>query len=267
MTLSQIRIENEEYMRRLHTESPALARKRQQAAAEAAERQRQAQAEQDEFKTREAKLLAARQARLTSEALEALSPSERKAYNAQYGQVATVRRLAEQAQAEALSKWEAEEHARQFDELTAWQKTRGVRSSRDDWEKIFELDSAGKQRAQARQEARRRRELEAEAFASEADRIVQSLDDEERAILKRLLKEQPSELEQIEAFIAEHRNQIAEVTDSRTLYRMAAEQMAQPRQKEYVPPTSEIESVTSSRTLYAMAERDAEQAKSKRKAR
>jgi hypothetical protein len=213
------------------------------------------QASQQAYKAREAQLLSLRQDRLTKEAYESLTPAEQEEYQALYNPVAQIRRLVQQAKDQADAEWMRAENERQWESLQAWRKSQSVNPGSSQTKKIFELSEEGVRLAEARLKARQKRELEAEAEEGERRRITKSLDESEMKILAGLLQEMPSELEQIEDFIAEHRNPIAEIDDPKTLYRLANNPPK--RDEPYIPPTSEIANVTSSRTLYKMHQRDA----------
>lgn len=232
-------------------------------------RQRTGEPEKDYDAERVKELEQLRLARLTREALADLSSEELAEYQRENNPVAVVTRLAEIAKREVDENWLRDEQERYQEALVKWRKSRGKIKITDQaghtWEQdapmshndeaklIAELTEAGNQRAQERLAARERRMLEAEASSDDLTRILAGLDADERAVVKRLVAEQPSELERIQQWKAEHRNPIADIDDTATLYRLATQK---PKREEWIPPTSDIENIDSSKTLYKMAARD-----------
>lgn len=206
-----------------------------------------------------------RESRLTREAYQDLTNEERQQFDRENNPISLLRAVAEQAQQEADSEWQAAEQQRQFDAWIEWRKKHNPKvEGRAETELTYKLDAEGKERESSRLAQRAKRQLEAEAEPDEARRLVASLGTDEQAVFIRLLEQQPTRLEQIERWKAEHRNPIADIDDAGTLYRLANNPPK--RDKPYIPPTSEIANVESSRTLYQMHERDVA-AKSKQKVR
>lgn len=220
-------------------------------------------------------LEAMRQERLTREAFESLTPEEREQFNSLYGPLAITKKLAAEAVAEADSRWKQAEQERQRAALIEWRKGLTKVKMRDqeghEWEessvtrkeenkKIMELHAEGEQRAQARLAARAKRELEAEVKSNDVERIVAAMTEDERKIAQRLYSEQPSLLDHIQSFIAEHRNPIENIDNPTELYRLANQK---PKVEEYVPPLSDIDKVNDTKTLYKMAARQIKSAGAK----
>ena len=214
---------------------------------------------------RNQELEAKRQARFTREAWESLTPKERAEFESRYGGNATLKRLAELAKREVDEHWSQAETKRQDDELTAWMQDpeQRIKYKENHYQMLFDLAEQGNQRAQERQRARERRELEAELFDDDLRRIWAGLDQEEQAVVQRLMEAQPSKLEQIQKFKAEHgENPIKNIDDSQTLYRLATEK---PKREKWVEPIENIDNVNDPHMLYEMANKQMQEQKEVRK--
>ena len=241
----------------------------QVAAIARAMRSRSSEPEPDYEAERVKELEQLRQARLTREALADLSPDELAAYQRENNPVAIIQRLAELARREVDEHWLRDEQERQQEALVQWRKSRGKIkvtdqsghtweqnapiSANDEAKMLAEFHLAGSQRAQERLAARERRMLEAEAHSDDVTRILTGLDQDERNVVKRLLAEQPSEIERIQQWKADHRNPIADIDNTATLYRLATQKA---KREEWIEPTSNIENVDNPKMLYKMAARD-----------
>lgn len=211
--------------------------------------------------------------RLEREEWESLTPTERVEFESQYGPLTTLKRAVAHARRESDEHWMKSEQESQHNALIEWRKSKGTIKITDQqghtWEqespisqsdvsrKIAELSQAGGTRAEARLQARQRRELASEAHDNDIDRIWATLDADEQKIVRRILGQQPSELEKLQNFKAANRNPIEGIDDARTLYRIANQ--GPQRAEEWVEPESNIENVTDPKMLYKMARRQIEE--------
>ena len=157
----------------------------------AEQQQRQAEAER-------ARLQALRDERLLVESYEGLSAEQKVEFDRLTNDSAAVIRLVEKARAEVEAGFNADNDAQRNTEFAAW-RTKHLNASQ--WELHNGLEEVKKAHAERKAEwekSRSERALQAEVHSDPAKRLVSSLDKAEKAVLTRLLNEQPSALQIIQ---------------------------------------------------------------------
>ena len=165
-----------------------------------------------------------REERLLRETWKSLSPDQRAEFEKTQGHTATIRRLAAEARRLADEDFEKRETQGRNEEYEKgrWQGNPDRnRLPGANYDKIFELEAQSDQRRATRLEARKQRELAAEAYDEELPRVVASLDREELEFFYKLMDKQPTPLEAVTRFAQEKApNPLEGITDSSQLYEM-----------------------------------------------
>jgi hypothetical protein len=175
-----------------------------------------------------ADLEAKRDARIYKETWESLTPQQQKQFTQQQGTAATLRKLAQQAQQLADSEWEQSQLVEQGkqEDSNRWAGWTGARSQLPgaDYDQLIRNAEQLEAKRAERVQARKQREIAAEAWDTEQERIANSLDDHERKIFMQLLNDQPRPLEALQSFVqSQTPNPIADIADSYRLYELGAE--------------------------------------------
>jgi hypothetical protein len=169
-----------------------------------------------------------RDERLYREAWESLTPEQQKAFEAKYGTVGTMRRIAEQAKREVDFEWEQRQLTK-FDEgyTAAAREGRMFNNTAPgtDYSKLIEASDQLEQWKRERLVARKQRELQAEQFNDEAQRILYGMDADTQARFVKLMKAEPSPLAKLQHFAREQGiNSISDVNNSADLYNLGWQQ-------------------------------------------
>lgn len=169
-----------------------------------------------------------RDERIYKETWESLTPEQQQAFTRQQGTPATLRRLQVEARRLSDEQWEAAqlEAMNKAQDSTRWNgqimRDRLPGADYDQLERqAEELEAKRAQRLAKRAEL----ELTAEAWNTEQERILNSLETETAQIFMDLLRNQPTPLQALQNFVeASKPNPIADIAESTRLYDIAAQE-------------------------------------------